>query len=360
MKKTEIWVLLFAINLPLYAQIPENVFVYVAPVTGEGIEQNDGVFIEKLLEEEVKLRDYVAVSSSQAADFLLIGTIVPYYGDFAAGMEGWEPGSLGNAAREGEGGIASGWEADSGWESQAFEPSGTEAPLLYLFHVQLQDAQSNIILVEQDLIYGSMDDFILVFPIVMNNIFSQPLLKFSDPDDSWRNKWLYVKASAIWTPRVYLGLEPSTYYNNFGGGLGAELHFLNFMSAEMNIEIAPDWIRYDRKLDDRYLDLVMEIPLLIKFVFKPSWYFMLEPYAGVQFNISLFRNTVPPLFSWLIGMQYGVKVGKGVIFVEPRFAMDIGRSGLNVPRAGLATNAYRRLIIYLGIGYKFGFFSRVK
>ena len=59
-------------------------------------------------------------------------------------------------------------------------------------------------------------------------------------------------------------------------------------------------------------------------------------------------------------MNKPAKAGKGAVFVEPRVAVDIGSSDLYIPRYGIETDAYRRLVIYLGVGYKHGFFTRHK
>jgi hypothetical protein len=349
--------LLLCIGIPLLAQADSKagVFIHIVPITGEG-SREDRAFILGLLAEEAKARNYVTISSPQAADYLLIGTVAPYIEAGNKNFSEWD-----YSEDEAAGGILSGWEADrteaGGWEIDGWEYDGPGSGM-YVFTVKLQDNVTKRILAEQDLIYRSLEDFVPVLPVVMSNIFSYPLVKPGEGEDAWRDKWLYAKAAAAWNPRVYYGQRESTYYLNFGGSIGAEFQFLDFMSTELNIEIAPDWILNTPTYQDKYLDLIMEIPLIIKYIFKPSRYFMIEPYAGIQFNISLFTNAIPPACSWLLGLQYGVKAGKGVIFVEPRIAGDIGSSSLNIPRIGIEIDAYRRFSIYLGIGYKYGFFTR--
>ena len=294
------------------------------PVTGQGSSRADNEFISGLLTEEVIIQNHVVISAPEAADYLLIGRIDIFKDE------------------------------DEVLEN---ENENEDETLLYVLKIQLQDNRTKIILVEQDIFYYTLEDISSVFDIVMMNIFSHPLEK-EKIEDSWRNKWLYAKGAAAWTPRVYKGQYMSTHYANFGISFAAECQFLNFMSAELGVEITPDWILNEPFYDDRYLDLVLSIPILIKYIIKPSTYFMLEPYTGIQFNASLFGNAIPPLFSWLIGFQYGVKAGRGVFFVEPRVALDLGRSSLYIPRLGIDTDAYRRFSIYLGFGYKYGFFTR--
>jgi len=324
---------------PNPADSKDDVFVYILPVTGEGSSQQDNAFIAGILAEEVKTRGYIPVSSARVADYLLIGTLAPYV----------EPKSEGESE----------WETDGGADAGGWAPDEPRSGM-YVFTAKLQENHAKRILAEQDLIYRSLEDFVQVFPIVMNNIFSHPLVMPGKDEDAWRNMWLYARAAAVWTPRVYYGELQSTYYLNFGGSIGAEFQFLDYMSAELNIEMAPDWIINTPMHEDKYLDLIMNIPLIIKYIAKPSRHFMIEPYTGIQFNISFFSVAIPPVCSWLLGLQYGVKAGEGVVFVEPRIAADIGNSSLNVPRIGIETDAYRRFTIYLGAGYKYGFYTRNK
>jgi len=69
---------------------PENVFIHIPPVTGESGSRRDGAYISGLLTEEVKIRDYVIISSPKAADFLLIGALAPYTETKGEDLNGWE------------------------------------------------------------------------------------------------------------------------------------------------------------------------------------------------------------------------------------------------------------------------------
>jgi len=61
----------------------------------------------------------------------------------------------------------------------------------------------------------------------------------------------------------------------------------------------------------------------------------------------------------LAGFQYGIKLGPGVLFIDPRFSIDMGKSSLNVdPAYGINELSFQRYIIHLGIGYKLGFFTK--
>jgi len=105
---------------------------------------------------------------------------------------------------------------------------------------------------------------------------------------------------------------------------------------------------------------LLEIPLLLKGVIKPSSWFMIEPYVGVQLNIPFDSNTYKPSgVSVLGGLQYGVKAGPGALFVDARFAWDIGDSRVEAT-PGRDPLTFQRISIHLGLGYKFGILQKKK
>jgi hypothetical protein len=122
----------------------------------------------------------------------------------------------------------------------------------------------------------------------------------------------------------------------------------------------------------------LEIPLALKLILKPANNFLIEPYTGIHFNIPL-KYTVKyeitseneiidfdfhvPLCSWMIGFTYGIKAGPGIIYFDPRFSMDIGKSSINITFDSDLVNTlyhqpYQRSIIHIGIGYRIGVLSK--
>jgi hypothetical protein len=104
---------------------------------------------------------------------------------------------------------------------------------------------------------------------------------------------------------------------------------------------------------------MLEVPLLVKIIIKPGDVFLLEPYSGVNLNISLFGATKPPLLSWVVGYQHGVKAGPGAFLFDFRFSMDLGKStlekrGTQEPPPEL----YQRFSGSFGVGYKFGLLQK--
>jgi hypothetical protein len=298
-------------------------------VTGGGIQPEDNAYITKVIVMELSSWNYSVTNSEGEARYSVIGRI--YHPDLVSTDK-------------------------------------------YSVRLQVRDNNIAEILVEQEMDYESMSDIDEFFAVMLFRLVSLiplPILEHpvvegpapvyilspaaaaqTLPDDNWRDRFLYAAAYAFWTPRIYNSREQSTYFANYGAGISAEVHFLNNMSLEAGAEIASDWVRLSYGANGEFRDYIAAIPLLVKLVLKPSGNFMLEPYGGVNINISLLGTVRPPLFSVLGGFQYGVKTWQGVLFVDPRFALDIGDSTIT---AGSDNRTYRysRTIIQISIGFKF-------
>jgi hypothetical protein len=120
------------------------------------------------------------------------------------------------------------------------------------------------------------------------------------------------------------------------------------MSISAGAQITQDLITISG-VDEEFSDLLLEVPLALKLVFKPTDYFRLEPYGGISFNYSLLGTTEPSSLSWFAGLQFGIRAGAGMLVIDPRFFMDFEDSALSGRDIG-----YQRICIYLGVGYKIG------
>ncbi|MDR2701912.1 MAG: hypothetical protein LBB72_05740 [Spirochaetaceae bacterium] len=315
MKICLVWILLLCAGFSLFAQSDNaSISFYVPQVSGTGIKAEDNSLFTSAIIFELMTRNYYIVRNEGETNFSLKGTITP-------------------------------------WTSNA--PRQTSGSSLYALHLLLSDSKTGKILTEQSLVYASWEEASGLIPVMVSNILAVVHTELNNT--AWQNKRLYFGAAAFWTPRIYTASSNSIVPMNFGFGISAEVRLLDFLSLGSGMEIAPDWIAATSKADDNYLDMVMEIPLTVKFVFKPSAIFLCEPYAGIHLNFPLYNTTKPPLLSWRVGFQYGFKAGQGVLFIEPRFAMDIGDSTVETRSEDLK---YHRNIMYLSLGYKYGFLSR--
>jgi len=314
-KKIIFILLIFRAVFTVSAQSHQGVSVFVPQITGVGSKPEDNSLFYKQLIFELSVQSLNITQALKNADYSLIGTLVPNKDnkDLLSGQE------------------------------------------QFLFRLELQDNRTGKVLANGELIYETPEDLNNLFPSMVNTLIST--IPEKGIGNEWRNKFLFIGGAGFWSPRVYSGDNQSTYFINFGGGVSAEYHFINAMSVEVGLELASDWVTVSANTESNNRNLLLEIPVMIKFVIKPDSHFMLEPYVGAHVNIPFYTTTQPPLFSALLGFQYGVKTGPGVLFVDPRFSMDIGKSSVeSLP--GISAPEFQRYIIHFGVGYKFGILQK--
>jgi hypothetical protein len=353
MKICAAFLLLLALSFPLFAQTAGGVSIYVPPVTGAGPVDNDSfhAFIVRRLEE----RNYLIFDTPEEAAFTLTARLVPQH---ASDDEG--DGNKGD------------YEEYTGETLLPFGGDENTAHM-YVLHLTLTDNETEETAVVHDLFFTDPNEIrdLFILPHVQIREYAYATGRFGSlsgsaggadfGEDAWRNQQWYFGATAFWTPRVYTAEKSVTHYINFGFSLSAEYHFIKFaegkleflkyLSVGTGVELFPDWIVLTDRQGDSYRDLVLEIPLLVKGVFKLSGHFMLEPYAGVNLNLALYGETKPPLFAWRAGFQYGVKAGPGALVIEPWFSMDFGRSRFGKEYTPDKIE-YQRYMMHIGVGYK--------
>jgi len=251
--------LLFCIGFSLPAQSRTGSSIYVLPVMGIGGRPEDNSLFYRQIVFELTDQNYNIARTQEGADYSLIGMLAPF----------------------------------------------TDIEQ-FVFNLRLQDNKTGETNVEGELVYEVFDDVNQQFLVLLTTIL-YTIPEDTGQDYEWRDKLIYLGAALTWTPRVYIGDSNSTYFGDPHGGISAEYHFLDFLSVEMGIELAADKLNSDSY---PYSNTMIEIPLLVKGVLKPGDWFMLEPYAGFYFNIPLLSGpgtTKPPWFSWMAGIQYGVK-----------------------------------------------------
>lgn len=313
MKKFVVVVLLLLLNMSLFAQTRQDIRIYVPFVTGRGGGIDDPIFFSNMLNMEVASRGYVIGETRVDSDFILTGSLAPF-----------RP----SPAEEDE------------------EPPAS----LFLLHLTLVDLSTGLIVVEQDMLYETAEETGDYLPLLIFNMLANIPMSKLQLVDTWRNKWLYFDIMGYWTPRVYSAAGTSVILANFGGSIAAELHFLNYMSAETGLEITADSVVRDK---ETYRSLMLEMPFLVKLVFKPASTYMLEPYGGMQYNFPLTPGVEPSVFSSVWGVQCGVQAGPGCFFVDYRFIIDIDK--LKLPGK---PEDIERQFFKMGIGYKYGMFPK--
>jgi len=376
-KKCLVLALFLLTGLSAFAQNFREARIFVQPVDGTGM-AGDSAFFYKQLTYEVVLQYYSLARTRRTADFILRGTIAPYTGE--------EQFLVDNPSEESEF-VNTGpvpprpiprirntfgrreffsWETNG--EIQFFDTSigdesGTESEPFYVeesikenyddsadgenvFTLELINSVTGDVIAKQYLIYNFTDAAVgdLVSIIVYNMLTSVPDI---EADSDWRNNWLFADINAIWAPRIYTSDE-SVIWVNFGIGLSLEYHFLDLWSVGIGAQLVQDAV----VVSNEYRDLLLEIPLAVKFVIKPVR-FMMEPYGGVSFNFSLMGTTKPSFLSWFAGFQFGVKAGPGLVVIDPRFSMDFFNSQIVQNPV-----EYQRYLFQISVGYKIGFLPK--
>jgi len=321
-------------GISLNAQNLATVSFYVPVVTGSGSAPEDNDSFTEYLTWQIGVWHGEVKKRGRSADFSLVGV-------------------LGDAAS---------------FENEvATNPYGGG----YALRLDLYDNKTDTALYGEVVFYDEQWEVLDSIPYTLFKIFFTALgTQVFMPDDAraWRGQEWYFGGAVFWAPRVYRGENRSTTITNFGMGITAEYHFaeiarknkklnfLRFVSAETGFELAPDWVVAFSYTNETYWDMILGIPLLFKAVLKPSTYFMLEPYLGLNFNISLSGTTHPFPVSGVFGFQYGVRVGPGSLYIDPRLSIDFGKS--SVALSDGTARKYNRFVMYIGVGYKYGVFPK--
>jgi len=325
MRKTILSIFFLLACFSLYAQTFREARVYIPPVTGAG-SLSENTFFYRLITYEVTLQYHSVVRSQAGSDYILRGSIDTYAGflsrnpaDKLSANAVPVPPSQGAGAQGGS----------------------------YVFNLELADSKTGEITGEQYLIYSSIDTSVnSLVSVMIYNLFSCVPDQMEAND--WRNNWFFLEASVLWSPRLYISQMQSFNWLNIGLGLAAEYQFLNFMSLGVGANFTQDWLIVSSPGTLEYRDLILEVPLSLKLVFKPGDHLMLELYGAFSVNLSMMQTTTVSPFSWSAGFQFGVKAGPGILIIDPRFTMDLYPSALD------DILLYNRYIMQIGFGYKFG------
>ena len=305
----------------VFAQTFREVRIFVPPIEGSGRTAEKNYFFKQITYEAALYHSIVRTRSS--GDFILRGTVL--------------------SVNE----IFSNEYLFDTYSDLLVTGNGME----YFFLLELSNVETSEVIGQQTIYYNSIDSSVERFlSIMVFNILS--FIPGIEEENNPHNKWLFLNVNAMWTPQIYSEENLSANWLNFGFRVSSEFHFLDFMSLELGMQFYQDWVVVSTESDNEFRDLIMEIPLSLKFVFKPVNYLTMLPYGGISYNFSLMGTTKPSAFSLFFGLQLGFNAGYGMLIIDPRFSMDLSLSEV------IDVIEYRRYMIQLGIGYKIGFFPR--
>jgi hypothetical protein len=255
------------------------------------------------------------------------------------------------------------------------EPAG-EGEKQYVLQINLIRNEDNVGIVAFSFAFDTTDemyDFNLY--LLYEAMANVPVNKMegSADDDSWRNKWIYIRTSfdypitfyELMEPMALWGTDPNddVIYNRLDHRInpfpavtvGLEFQYLYWMSTEVNFNIS-----FGDPLSNTFIPAIQ---IEQKFPIKPSRHFMIEPYAVVSFPMDTSTNN-PQFPKWGVGggIQIGVKGGSmGAFFMDVnyiRFIGDVLTRNTNQLYPNPSEIRYSRFVVGFSVGYKIGFADR--
>jgi len=342
-----------------YAQTLRETRIYIPQIDGVGRE-GDNDYFHNQLDYEVTFQRRKPVKTRLGCDYILRGSIELYKeaeGDASSPVPEKPIPRIRNTSGRRE---YFSWDVDN--SLQFFDSTGKNTlgedgqPLdseqeedndgrSFFFNLELVDKAGEVI-DEQRLIYNvanaSINDS-------LSNIVYALLSRLEDVEII--GKWLFLEASAIWSPRNYSSTELNL--QNFGCRVSMDFNFADSVGLSLGAQFVTDTV-YEGGIE--YSDYMLEVPVALKFLFKPSEKYTLEPCIGLSLNYSLLNAIEPSPFMWFAGLQYGAVVGNAIVVIDQRFSMDFTPSKVG-------GQEYQRFMLQVAIGFKYGFFpksSRVK
>ena len=327
----------FLICSSVFSQTFREVRVYVPPIEGSGRAEDSNFFFRQITYQVIS-QHHALVRARRSSDFILSGVIMSFSEISSGESEDEDSGEYSDEYSE---------EYSSEYSNLQINASGME----YVFMLELLNSRTNEVIGRQSIMYNVIDETIIDFiSIIVFNMLS--VIPEREEENNWYDNWLFVDLSVLWAPRTYITEHQSIHWFNFGIGISAEYHFLDFLSVEMGVQFSQDWIVVSSRDGDEERDLILEVPIALKYVLKPSNYLIMSPYAGLLLNYPVMGRTNPAGFSAFAGFEICIKAGPGMITIDPRFAFDLSTS--SIPNR----IEYQRYMMQIGIGYKIGFFPK--
>jgi len=324
LKKTAVLFLLTLASFSLFAQNFRELKIYVPPIDGEGV-QGDNAYFYGRLSYEVAFQKHSLVRALRGSDFTIKGSIITLEKMLSV----------------------------VGVNSNSYYDARIRSNDSLVFNVELLNSATGEVIGDQYVIYNRIDSSVerYVSTIVYNLLSGIPDIEIIE---DWRDRWVFLEATALWAPRIYRGKYDSVNWANFGLRLAVDVQFLNFLALDAGISFIQDRVVVSAT-EGEFRDLILEIPIALKAVIKPrNNYLMIEPYGGISINSSLMEFTKPSTLSWFAGTQLGIKAGPGMLVIDPRFTMDFSKSYIN----NANKVQYQRYMLQIGLGYKIGFFRK--
>jgi hypothetical protein len=188
----------------------------------------------------------------------------------------------------------------------------------------------------------------------------------------WANKLLYIGARGGVSVRFYTlsddvtgDVEPGITYE---AGVHSGFQFTRFLALQAEALYTADKVSYSGDDGEAgFESQSLMFAALLKFTFRPSK-FLIAPFAGGYFALPLgrlkmssdaygdasFDASIPA--GILGGIDLGLNIGPGALFLDARYAMELGNTSINDGKGNLAI--YSRAMASFTLGYEIGIITR--
>ncbi|MDR2397775.1 MAG: penicillin-binding protein activator LpoB [Spirochaetaceae bacterium] len=195
----------------------------------------------------------------------------------------------------------------------------------------------------------------------------------ANQNQEWKNKWLYVGLRGGVSLRNYTLQKdiPASSVDlgiTFEGAAQLSFQFTRFLALQGEGIFTQDTVKYlGEGYEASFTSWWVMLPVALKLTFRPGPV-LIAPFAGAYFNLPMgdavfqilgsmdrsYRIFAP--LGFMGGLDLGVKLGPGVLFLDARYGMDSGHTSLS--DSGGTLQIYTRNMISLSVGYEFGLINR--
>jgi hypothetical protein len=354
--------LIWLSGVSLWAQQRQDIVISVPPVTGQGRSPDDILYFTDMTIMEVGSRGYSL--GEHGSDYILAGSVS---------------------------------RADT-------EDEGTKPPVpeddWYAFHIELIEAETGRKILEQDLNYQHTEKVNEFFPLLIFNMLANiPLTKLAvddsgngspeymyispDPPPGPPQHWLYLGLRAGTSLRVYKRstAEPFIekdvhHYYNINAALQLTWQMVSFMGIQAEGIFSNDYAPYEiyetnaahsvlTLRSEPFTAYSLMFPLTLKCTLRKEpllaaalgGVYLAVPLGNMQNGV--YGGSFPYSFTvpvgYTVGINLGMKAGPGYLFLDLRWAQDLGETIKTESMESL----YRRSMVILALGYEIGLFRRV-
>ncbi|MDR3171897.1 MAG: bacterial Ig-like domain-containing protein [Treponema sp.] len=191
--------------------------------------------------------------------------------------------------------------------------------------------------------------------------------------EAWSSKWLYFGARAGISPRFYklsddISGEVESPGISFEAGAHFALQIIRPLAVQIEVLYTADKVKYSGDgYEASFESHSLMFPALLKLTFRPG-NFLIAAFGGAYFTLPLgelkttstgdeagsFDVSIP--IGLIGGLNFGLKLGPGVLFLDARYARELGNTSIDDGKGHLAI--YSRGMMSFTLGYEIGIITR--